>query len=195
VEERELKNNYIFTLVKLFLFLIIFCFLAEFIRHFIKETHSVAGLNFNILVGSIISIFAFYLFFIDLNGLYKKIQRFFFRSTFFSCLFPSILIILALNYFFIPKIFSISFNKDLFVFLGSCSLFMHLIYVARANKGKSFNALINYLFIFSILMVLNLILFGFYLKISFNFELGKVLLDGVQKGTELIRDVFIKGFK
>ncbi|MCF7873515.1 MAG: hypothetical protein K9L84_03135 [Candidatus Omnitrophica bacterium] len=195
MEERELKNNYVFTLVKFFLFLIIFCFLAKFIHYFIKEIHSVAGLDFNTFIGAIVAVFAFYLFLTDLNGFYKKIQRFFFRSKFFSCLFPSILIILALSYFFIPKIFNISFDKNLFVFLGSSSLFIHLIYVARATKGNSFNTLVNYLFIFSILIVLNLIFFGLYLKINFNFELGKVLLDGVQAGTALIRDVFVKGFK
>ncbi|MCF7874484.1 MAG: hypothetical protein K9L87_03020 [Candidatus Omnitrophica bacterium] len=195
MEERELKNNYIFTLVKLFLFLIIFCFLAEFIRYFVREIHSVAGLDFNILVGSVISTFAFYLLLIDLNGFYKKIQKFFFRSAFFSYLFPSILIFLALSYFFVPKLFNISFNKDLFVFLGGFSLFVHLIYVSRATRGKSFNALINYFFIFSILMVIHLILFGFYLKISFNFGLGEILLNGIQEGTTLIKDIFIKGFK
>ncbi len=195
MEERELKNNYIFTLVKFFLFLIIFCFLTELIHSFIKEIQGIKGLDFKILVTSIVSIFAFYLFFVDLNGFYKKIQKFFFRSKFFSCLSPSILIILALAYFFIPKIFNISFNKDLFVFLGGGSLFGHLIYIARITKGNSFNTFINYLFLFSILLVLNMILFGFYLKISFNFELGKVLLNALQEGTTLIKDIFVRSFK
>ncbi len=195
MEERELKNNYVFTLVKFVLFLVIFCFLAEFIRYFIQEVYSVKNLHFNTIVAALISVFAFYIFLADLNGLYKKIQKFFFRSKFFSCLFPSLLIIFAVSYFFIPKIFNRSFDKNLFVFFGAASLLIHLIYIARENRGKSFNALVNYFFIFSILVVLDLILFGFYLKISFNFELGKVLLSGVQEGTELISDIFVKGFK
>jgi hypothetical protein len=44
-------------------------------------------------------------------------------------------------------------------------------------------------------MVIHLILFGFYLKISFDFGLGEILLNGIQEGTTLIKDIFIKGFK
>lgn len=193
--ERELKNNYIVALVKFFLFLIIFCFLTEFIRYFIRAIQSTKGLSFNVLVGAAISVFGVYLFLIDLNGAYKKIQRFFFRSKFFSCLLPSILIVLALSYFFVPKIFNISFSKNIFVFLGGASLFVHLIYVARENKGKSFQDLTNYFFVFSILIILSMILFGFYLKIGFNFKLGDALLLGMQDGVDLIKKIFVQSFR
>ncbi len=195
MEERDLKNNYIFALVKLFLFLLIFCFLTETSKSFIGEFRATQGLDFSTFVLSIVITFAVYIFFFDLNNFYKRLQKFFFRSSFFSCLFPSVLIILALAYFFVPNIFDLSINKDFFVFSGSFALIAHLIYISRITRGNSFVSVINYLFILSIFLILTLILFGFYLRIAFDFELGQVLLSGMQNGTDLIKDVFVRGFR
>jgi len=195
VEERELKNNYIFALVKLFLFLLIFCFLTEIGRSFIREFRATKGLSFNVFILSTLITFAFYIFIFDLGNFYKKLQKFFFRSRFFSCLFPSGLILFAAGYFFLPKIFNFSVKGDIFVFAGTFSLIAHLIYVSRVTRGDSFVSIVNYFFIFSIFFLLNLILFGFYLRIIFDFDLGKVLFSGIQNGTELIRYVFLRSFK
>lgn len=195
MEERDLKNNYIFALIKLVLFLLIFCFLVEIIKNFLQELQAVRGLSFSVFITSILATFAFYIFFLDLNNFYRSLQKFFFRSTFFSCLLPSLLIILSLSYFFLPRIFNFSVNKGVFIFSGTFALFSHLIYVSKVTRGSSFIPIVNYLFIFSIFFILNIILFGFYLRIIFNFELANVLLSGVQGGAGLIRDVFVCSFR
>lgn len=194
MEERELKNNYIFALVKLFLFLLIFCFLTETIRSFLREAAVTKGLTPLALIYSWLATFSFYLFFADLNSFYARIQKFFFRSQFFSCLFPSLLVIFSLGYFLMPNIFNFSINRNVFIFSGSFSFLAHLIYVARIIKANSFTGFVNYLFIFSIFFLLNLILFGLYLRIAFDFQLSRVLLAGIQNGSDLIKNIFLRSF-
>jgi len=79
---------------------------------------------------------------------------------------------------------------NIFVFLGGFTLTSHLTFVARENKGRSFAAFINYLFIFSILYILNLTLLELYLKIAFRLHIGEILIEGIKGGTTLIQNVF-----
>ncbi|MDD3297070.1 MAG: hypothetical protein PHU64_06925 [Candidatus Omnitrophica bacterium] len=195
IEERGLHNNYLFTLIKFVLFLIILCFLTELTKSFWRELRTTEGFDINILVLSFVSAFAFYTFIVDLNNLYKNIQNFFFRSTFFSVVFPSALIVLSIGYFFLPKILNIAFNKDIFIFAGGFSLTCHLIFVASANKGHNFASVINYFFIFSILFMLNLVILGLYLKISFNMQLNQVILEGMKDGAALIQNIFTQALR
>jgi len=190
MEERELRNNYIFTLAKLILFLIIFCFMVEVSIFFWKEVRSKNGFKVALLSFSSLALFCCYCFLADLNNAYKKVQRFFFRSAYVTYLFPSVLIVLSLSYFFLPKIFSLSFNRDIFVFLGGFAFTGHLVYIARETKGTTFTALVNYFFIFGILYIFNLLLLGLYLKIGFPIELGRIVVDGAQAGASLIQNIF-----
>jgi len=195
VEESGLRNNYIFALIKFILFLIIFCFLAEVTKEFWKEIRAKENFDLAIFVLSLLSCFGFYVFVCDLNNVYKRIQNFFFRSSFFSLVFPSILIILGLGFFFLPKVLSVTYDRDIFVFIGGFVFTGHLIFIAKESKGHNFAAVINYLFIFSILYILNLILFGLYLKISYPIRIGNVALEGMKQGAALIQTIFSQALR
>ena len=175
MDESGLRNNYIFTLVKLALFLIILCFLIALTKEFWREVKITEALDIKVLVVSILCAFSFYVFIADLNGFYNGIQKFFFHSTFFAYLIPSVLVVIGIGYFFLPKLLNMVFSKDTFVFVGGFVLTGHLIFVARGNQGHNFPTVINYLFIFSILYILNLLLFSVYLKIGFHINIGKII--------------------
>ncbi len=195
MEDKGLKHNYVFTIVKLILFLIIFCFLAELTRGFWREIRAKKNLDTAIFILGVVFPFAFYVFLADLNDFYRKIQNFFFRSSFFALVFPAPLIILGLGYFLIPKILNLTFSRDIFVFLGGFIFTTHLMLIARETKGDTFTSFIHYLFIFSILYILNLIFFGVYLKVSFNIQLGELILEGAKDGANLIKTVFSQALR
>jgi len=190
MEEKGAKQNSFFTLIKFFLFLILFCFVISISKEFFKEVRAHEGLNINILFFSALSAFAFYTFLVDLNEIYKKIQNFFFHSSFLSYLVPSFLILLSLGYFILPKAFNLEIDKEIFVFLGGFVFTSHLIFIARENKGKTFAGVINYLFNFSILYIINLLLLGVYLMAAFEINLGRILVEGLTGGAMLIKNLF-----
>ena len=195
MEETGMRNNYFFTLIKFVLSLIIFCFLIGITMEVLRAMVSRVGLRLNILYLSLLSTFAFYTFVADLNGFYNKIQRFFFRSAFFSLIFSALLIVLGVIFFLLPKVFHISVSSNLFLFLGGFAFTSHLIYIAREMKGTNFAAYINYFFIFIILYILNFILFGLYLKVGFPINLGDALANGVRRGAYLIQSLFMQLLK
>lgn len=195
VEESGLRNNYIFALIKFVLFLIIFCFLVALTKEFWREIRSKENFDIAVLVLSVVSVFAFYAFLSDLNNIYKTIQNFFFRSSFFALVFPSILIVLGLGFFFLPRVLSFTYSRDIFVFLGGFIFTGHLIFIARETKGHTFATVINYLFIFSILYLLNLVFFGIYLKISYPIHIGNVILEGMKQGAALIHTIFTQALR
>ncbi|MBU0896340.1 MAG: hypothetical protein KKB76_01815 [Candidatus Omnitrophica bacterium] len=195
MEERGLRSNYFFALIKFALFLIIFCFLIELSKDFFKEIKSTQDLKVDVFFLSLLSCLAFYIFIADLNNFYKKIQKFFFRSSFFAFLFSSLLIFFVIGFFLLPKVLNFSFDRDIFLFLGGFILTSHLVFIARETKGSNFIAFIDYLFLFSILYVVNLILFGLYLKVAFRIDLGKVIIDGVKDGVFLMQNIFSQIFK
>ena len=195
MEERDLRNNYVFTLVKFILFLIIFCFFIELVKEFWKEAKANGNFSITAFVLSMLSAFGFYVFLTDLNNSYKKIQNFFFRSSFFTLLFPSTLIILGIGYFLFPRLLNFSFNKAIFIFVGGFVLTTHLIFIAREIKGHTLNTFVNYLFFLSILSTLNLFLFELYLKIGFKIRIGKIALEGVKNGSTLIQSIFTQAFR
>ncbi|MDD4954769.1 MAG: hypothetical protein PHP17_01865 [Candidatus Omnitrophica bacterium] len=190
MEEKGSKQNSFFTLIKFFLFLIVFCFVISITKEFFREMRSHEGLNINILFFSALSAFSFYTFVVDLNGVYKKIQNFFFHSSFLSYLIPSFLILMGIGYFILPKAFNLEIDKEIFVFLGGFVVTSHLIFVARDNKGKTFSGVINYLFNFSILYIISLLLFSVYLMAAFEINLSKILVDGLTNGAMLIKNLF-----
>jgi Trk-type K+ transport system membrane component len=99
-------------------------------------------------------------------------------------------IILAIGYFLLPKIISISYDKNVFIFLGGIAFTTHLTLVARETKGHNFTAYVNYLFIFTILYILNLILLALYFRVGFNVHVGKVIVEGIKGGAGLIQSTF-----
>ncbi|MFH1504605.1 MAG: hypothetical protein ABIH08_04390 [Candidatus Omnitrophota bacterium] len=189
-----MKNNYAFTLVKLVLFLIIFCFFTELTLSFWHQIKTQIGFNINILIFSVVAFFSFSEFIANLNGFYKKVQSFFFRSSQLMILFPALLIISGIGYFLLPKILNTSFNKDIFTFLGGFILTSHLCFIAKEIKGHTFSTFINYMFVFSILYILNLIFLGVYLKVAFNIQIGKIIIEGARNGTSLIQYIFAQVF-
>lgn len=187
-----LRNNFVVTLLKFMLFLLLFCFFSELVKEFGREIRTVEGFKTNILYIAILSSLAFYIFIADLNGFYGKVQKFFFRSSMVSFLVPSVLIILGIGYFFLPKIWGFSFDKNIFVFLGGFVVTAHLNYIAQETKGHTFNAFINYLFVFSILSIINLLLFAVYLKVAFNIHIGEIFIEGVKNSVFLLRFLFAR---
>lgn len=190
MEEKITKQNSFFTLIKFFLFLIIFCFVVSLSKEFFKEIRAQEALDMDILFFSTLASFSFYTFIADLNGFYKKIQSFFFHSSFVSYLVPSFLILLSIGYFILPKAFNLEIDKEIFVFLGGFVFTSHLIFIARDAKGKTFSEYINYLFNFSILYIINLLLLGVYLMAAFDVDLSKVVVEGLTGGALLIKNLF-----
>ena len=195
MDESGLRNNYVFTLIKLALFLIILCFLIALSREFWQGIKTADAFVTKTLIVSVLCAFSFYIFIADLNNFYKGIQRFFFHSTFFAYLIPSVLVLVGIGYFFLPKILNITFSKDAFVFIGGFALTGHMIFVARGNQGHNFPTAVNYLFIFSILYILNLLLFSVYLKIGLNINIGKIIFAGVKNGATLIQSITTQAFR
>jgi len=195
MDESGLKNNYVFTLIKLALFLIILCFMASLSREFWSQVRTADPTSIKVLIISFLSAFSFYVFIADLNSFYKGIQRFFFHSTFFAYMVPSVLILIGLGYFFLPKIFNINFSRATFIFLGGFIITGHMIFVARGNQGNNFPTVVNYLFIFSILYILNLLLFSVYLRVGFRIDIGKIIFNGVKGGASLIQSIATQAFR
>jgi hypothetical protein len=190
MDEKGSKHNYLFTLIKFFLFLIIFCLIVGLSKEFLKALKATQGLSLSIISLSALSPFLFYTFVADLNNVYKGIQNFFFRSTIFTFVVPSLFVLLGLAYFILPKVFNFDFDRDVFLFLGGFILTCHLTFIARETKGNTFTAFINYLFNFSILYIFNLILFGLYLRAGFKIHIGQITLDGIKTGAILIKSLF-----
>jgi putative flippase GtrA len=72
------------------------------------------------------------------------------------------------------------------VFLGGFVVTSHLTFVARENKGHSFNTFINYLFMFSILCIINMILLGLYLRVAFKIHIGAIIIESLKDSFSLI---------
>jgi len=83
-----------------------------------------------------------------------------------------------------------TYNKDIFIFLGGVAFTIHMTLVARETRGRNFVTFINYLFILSILYILNLIILGIYFRIGFNVHMGKVIVEGIRGGAGLIQGTF-----
>jgi len=195
MDESGLRNNYVFTLIKFLLFLIILCFLVSLSRVFWQQLKIFDSSIIKILTISIISAFSFYAFIADINNFYKGIQRFFFHSTFFAYIIPSVLILIGLGYFFLPKVFDLNFSRSTFVFIGGFVTTGHMIFVARGNQGHNFPTVVNYLFICSIIYILNLLLFTVYLRVGLNINIEKIIFEGVKSGATLIQGISTQAFR
>ncbi len=194
MEKRGLKSNYIITFINSFLFLLLFCVIYTLTRCFIKALKTNEEIKLWVLFFGLASPFIFYTFFANLNGIYEKIQSFFFKHTFLNLIIPSLLIVLALGYFFIPKIFSFSFNLHIFLFLGSIAFSLHFIFVAYQLKSSTFSGFINYLFILSMIYIFCLVIFGIYLLIGYSFPLKEILGEGIKEGFSLIKSIVLQLF-
>ncbi|UCC94746.1 MAG: hypothetical protein JSW40_08015 [Candidatus Omnitrophota bacterium] len=190
MEERGLHYNYIFILAKLILFLLILCIIIELTEEFLHEMAPDEDFKQGVLFCSVLSCFVFYTFIADLNNFYTKVQKFFFRSTFLAFLIPSLLILIGLGFFIFPKIFNIAFDNDVFLFLGGFAFTSHLIFVARDIKGHTFTTFINYLFVLSILYIINLVIFLIYVGIAYRFDMAQILSEGMKEGITLIQNLF-----
>lgn len=195
MDESGLRNNYVFTLIKFLLFLIILCFLVSLSKVFWQQLKTADSASIKVLIISILSAFSFYAFIADLNNFYKGIQKFFFHSTFFAYIIPSILVLIGLGYFFLPKVFDINFGRTTFVFIGGFVITGHMIFVARGNQGHNFPTAVNYLFICSIIYMLNLLLFSVYLRVGLRIDIGKIIFEGVKSGAALIQGISTQAFR
>jgi len=184
-----LRNSHIFALGKIFLFLIIFCFIWKVTEEFLDGLKSQKEVKIFVFYLSILLPFLFYTFIGDLNFLYHKIQKFFFRSEILSFLFPSLLALSGIGFLILPKLFSFSLNKDIFILVGGIFFTIHLIFSARSLKSNSFIGIANYLFNFSLIYLIVLLLFMGYLKIGINFSLKETVSSGFKKGATLLKQI------
>ncbi|MBN2483257.1 MAG: hypothetical protein JXD21_03530 [Candidatus Omnitrophica bacterium] len=186
----ESRSNYLITLAKFVFFLIFFCFMVKLTGNLLSDMQSIATLSLKVFYVSIFSALMFYLFIADLNTIYDHIQNFFFRHSFVNLILPSVLVLLALGYFIIPKIWSLSFDKDTFVFLGGFILMIHLIYIAQQTREGSFVGFVNYLFMFSTLYVVSIFLFAVYLRVAFPLNIGDLIVHSFNDSTRLVVDLY-----
>lgn len=190
--KRELKNNYIVAFINLCLFLIIFCFVYSFSRQFLAVLKLNQTVKLWVLFLAAAFPLIFYIFIADLNSVYKKIQYFFFRNTFLYLFFPALLIILSLIYFLAPKIFNLSFNKTIFLFLGGLTFSAHLIFAGRQTKTSGFTGFVNYIFIMDIIFILSLFFLAVYITIGYDFHLKEFLVSGTKNGFILLKSIIIQ---
>ncbi|MDD4294611.1 MAG: hypothetical protein PHP69_03750 [Candidatus Omnitrophica bacterium] len=189
------QDNYIFTILKFILFLFLLAFLSQFTVEFFNETKLKGDFSEHALFFSVLTPFIFYMFCGDLNSLYKRSQQFFFRSQVLMLMFPALLIFTGLGFLIIPRIFNLSYGNNIFVFLGGALSVMHLIFIAKEIKGTSFSGYISYLFNFSILYILILLFFVLYLRVTFNLDIGAIVINGIKGGADLIKDIFLRIFR
>jgi hypothetical protein len=190
MDKEKLKINRFFSFFSFLLFIVVFCFIYQASSSLIGALS--ANKNFKIWIfylGLAAPMF-FYLFIADLNNIYNRIQRFFFRDSLLVNVLPSLLFLFGLTYFIIPKIFKITFNKDIFIFLGAAAFMIHLMLVARENKSNNFFSYANYLAVISLLFILNLVLLTLYLSINFKIPFSGILSDSASKGFTLVRNIF-----
>jgi len=194
MEKRELRSNYVIAFINLFLFLIFFCFAYSITKELIKVFRVNEAIKVWVLSLGLSFPFIFYTFIVDLNNVYEKVQYFFFRSTFLNLVIPSVLILLIVSYFILPKIFSISFNRDIFLFLGSLSFSAHLVFIARETKSTNFTGFINYFFSMTMIYIFVLVIFGVYLLIGYDYSLKTALVNGTKSGFTLIKEIILQLF-
>lgn len=192
MEKREFRSNYILTLLNLVLFLVLFCFLFEATRIFLQNLNTTPHIKLWVLFLGGTFPFLFYTFIVDTGNFYEKMQHFFFRHSVFALIIPSPLIILALGYFLIPKLLSITFNRDIFIFLGGVAFMVHLIFTAHTSRGTSFIGFVNYLFMFSLLYLSTLIFFACYLAVGFELHLGQIGSESIKSGFFLVKNIFLQ---
>ncbi|OPX29517.1 MAG: hypothetical protein B1H08_03625 [Candidatus Omnitrophica bacterium 4484_171] len=194
MEKRELRSNYIIAFINLFLFLIFFCFSYSLTKELVKTFRLNDAIKIWVLFLGLSFPFIFYTFIVDLNNAYEKVQHFFFRGTFLNLVIPSILIILLVGYFIFPKMFNISFNRNMFLFLGSFSFAAHLVFAARETKSASFTGFINYFLSMTMIYIFILFLFGVYLLIGYDYSLKTVIINGTKNGFSLIKEIILQLF-
>ena len=195
MEERISKSKPLVTFFKFVLFILLFCFLLEMSRVFMRQVAMSAFFSLPVFVLSIFAPFAFYVFVADLNDAYAKIQNFFFRSEAAALYVPALLLVLGALYFALPRLAGMDFSRDLFVFSGGSVLATHFIFIARGTKGTTFSEFINYCFLFSVLYLINLILFTIYLRVAFDVRVFDVIGGGIHDGAMLIRDIVMRVFR
>ncbi|MCM8827601.1 MAG: hypothetical protein NC904_08835 [Candidatus Omnitrophica bacterium] len=194
MEKQESRIKHFLSFLNFIIFLLFSCFLIKITQVFIKNLKLQEGFKLWVFFLGLSSPLIFYTFVANLNNIYDKIQRFFFRHTFLYLAIPSLLIVLWLGYFILPKVLEKDFNKDIFVFLGGTIFMAHLIFVASGSRGNNLFSFFNYLFILSLLYTLNLILLGVYFNIGFNLPLLNILTDGIKAGGMLVRSIWVEIF-
>ncbi|MFH1768165.1 MAG: hypothetical protein ABH858_03265, partial [Candidatus Omnitrophota bacterium] len=160
--------------------------------NFIEEIDAAEGANLWVLFLGGIFPLLFYVFISDLNSVYEKIQNFFFRHQILQQLFPSVLILLIISYFIFPKLFRVSFNRDIFIFSGAAAFMVHLIYTSRQTKTSGFIGFMNYLFIFSLFYIIDLFFLLIYIKIGFSVDLGELFIKSVGDGSLVVKSIFLQ---
>jgi len=189
MERRSLRSNYLLSIGKLILFLILLCFAVKFTQTFMQELKTCEDFDTSVFYFSILFPFLFYTFVGDLNNVYYKVQKFFFRSDFFSLVFPSLLVISAISFFIFPKLFNFSFDKRFFILTGGIFFIIHLIFVARNIKSSSFVGFSGYLLNFTLIYLLTLLLLVVYFNINFKLSFGEIIQTGTKKGVILLKQI------
>ncbi len=182
--EKPSEGNFFTALAKFLLFLAVFCLAAAVTRQFILTLHAAADVDTLLLPGTAFFVFSYYLLIKDLNEPYKKLQTFFFRTPRLSYVLPFLLPVAAAVFFALIKFRGMAINREIFVFVGAFIVVTHLLYVSSDTKGESFGAFSGYLLNLNLFYLANLLLLGLYFNVVFNFNVLKVLWEGLRVSGE-----------
>jgi len=190
-----------FSIVKLILGICLLPFVYSVSASFLNEFNTVAKLFQNYFWAGIVSFIIIYLFIYEPAIIYNKGQRllevaFQFLKPLVKVA-PYLLPIYTIVIFIIYLIFSFAFKTEesvgYFIFLFSFSLALHLVFSAKSVRSKQGDFLkANYIFGFSFVYILDLVLLAFCLNIIFkefsfvnffnnSFQIGKYIFYAIFK--------------
>lgn len=189
-----MRSSFIISLVKLFLFIILVCFLYTFTIEFIREINIYQRNSSIFIFAGIFFSFFFYIFIADLNNLYKAIQNFFFRTYSLSLIISIPLALTAFLSFILPRLCGLNIEAKTFFFINGFLFAAHMIFIARNKKGTGFVGYVNYLFYLGVLYLINLFLLGTYLEAYLRIDLMHILSEGIRKGYAIFSQLYRRIF-
>lgn len=199
MEEKTSNTAKFSQAIKLIFVLGVFPLLVGFIRGLWFEVAKLEPSFYKSLYWGIGIYLILHIFLIEPLKFYKKTQRFiqvifgFFSPLFkFSYyLIPFWVIVLIVFYILFCKIFKFKDLEVLFFFLSGFFFSMHIVCVAKILKVDELRKLIDYLFMISIVIIINVFFFAFNLKLySPDFSLVKVAQEGIDSGINMGKSIF-----
>ncbi len=194
----------VFSVIKLVLGIALLPFVYSFTRSFLYEFNAVDAAFQQYFWAGVISLLLVYLFVWEPAVIYGRGYRLvelifaFFKPLVKVApyLLPIYTIVLFLLFVILFYIFRVGDCLSYFVFLFGFSLALHLVFSAKAIRGRKGDSLkANYIFGFSFVYILNIFLLALILNLIFNrFSLVNFLNNSFQLAASVFRAVFRQFF-